>query len=157
MHLRAPGNMPERHIHLSSTTTFAELGVPTALTDVLEREGKFNAFPIQADTLPDTLSGRDVLGRGKTGSGKTLAFSLPLVARLGKTGTRARPGHPRALVLAPTRELATQIDAVIKPLAAAYNLTTTTIFGGVSQSRQEQAMRRGVDIVVACPGRLEDS
>ena len=156
MHLRAPGNMPERHIHLSSTTTFAELGVPTALTDVLEREGKFAAFPIQADTLPDTLSGRDVLGRGKTGSGKTLAFSLPLVARLGKTGTRARPGHPRALVLAPTRELATQIDAVIKPLAAAYGLTTTTIYGGVSQQRQEQTLRRGVDIVVACPGRLED-
>jgi len=137
-------------------TNFAELGVPTALTDVLERDGKTTAFPIQVDTLPDTLAGRDVLGRGKTGSGKTLAFSLPLAARLGRTGTKARPGHPRALVLAPTRELATQIDAVIKPLAAAYGLTTTTIYGGVSQQRQEQAMRRGVDIVVACPGRLED-
>ena len=138
------------------TTSFAELGVPVQLTDVLEREGKTNAFPIQEDTLPDTLAGRDVLGRGKTGSGKTLAFSLPMAARLGRSGGKARPGHPRALVLAPTRELATQIDAVIAPLAKAYGLTTTTIFGGVSQQRQEQVLRRGVDIVVACPGRLED-
>ncbi|WP_084040225.1 DEAD/DEAH box helicase [Demequina sp. NBRC 110053] len=138
------------------TTTFADLGVPTPLTDVLERDGKTAAFPIQADTLPDTLAGRDVLGRGKTGSGKTLAFSLPIAARLGAKGGRAKPGRPRALILAPTRELATQIDAVIAPLAAAYGLTTTTIFGGVSQHRQEVAMRRGVDIAVACPGRLED-
>jgi len=137
-------------------TSFAELGVPTALTDVLERDGKTAAFPIQENTLPDTLAGRDVLGRGKTGSGKTLAFSLPIAARLANRTGRARPGHPRALVLAPTRELATQIEAVIKPLAAAFDLTTTTIYGGVSQQRQEQAMRRGVDIVVACPGRLED-
>jgi superfamily II DNA/RNA helicase len=138
------------------TSSFAELGVPTQLTDVLEREGKTKAFPIQEDTLPDTLAGRDVLGRGKTGSGKTLAFALPMVARLGRSGGKSRPGHPRALVLAPTRELATQIDAVIAPLAKAYGLTTTTIFGGVSQQRQERALRAGVDIVVACPGRLED-
>jgi superfamily II DNA/RNA helicase len=138
------------------TSSFADLGVPTALTDVLERDGMRNAFPIQEDTLPDTLAGRDVLGRGKTGSGKTLAFTIPMAARLGTRGGRAKPGHPRALVLAPTRELATQIDAVLKPLAAAYGLSTTTIYGGVSQQRQEQALRRGVDIVVACPGRLED-
>ncbi|WP_366478964.1 DEAD/DEAH box helicase [Demequina sp.] len=138
------------------SSTFAELGVPTQLTDVLEREGKTKAFPIQEDTLPDTLAGRDVLGRGKTGSGKTLAFALPMVARLGRAGGKSRPGHPRALVLAPTRELATQIDAVIAPLAKAYGLTTATIFGGVSQQRQERALRAGVDIVVACPGRLED-
>jgi len=138
------------------STSFAELGVPVQLTDVLEREGKTNAFPIQEDTLPDTLAGRDVLGRGKTGSGKTLAFSLPMVARLGRSGGRARPGHPRALVLAPTRELATQIEAVIAPLAKAYGLSVATIFGGVSQQRQERALRAGVDIVVACPGRLED-
>ena len=137
-------------------TSFAELGVPTALTAVLERDGKTTAFPIQESTLPDSLAGRDVLGRGKTGSGKTLAFSLPLVARLGNTSHRARPGHPRALILAPTRELATQINTVVRDLATAYGLTTTTIYGGVSQQRQEQAMRRGVDIVVACPGRLED-
>jgi superfamily II DNA/RNA helicase len=138
------------------TISFAELGVPTQLTDVLEREGKTKAFPIQEDTLPDTLAGLDVLGRGKTGSGKTLAFALPMVARLGRAGGKSRPGHPRALVLAPTRELATQIDAVIAPLAKAYGLSTTTIFGGVSQQRQERALRAGVDIVVACPGRLED-
>ena len=136
--------------------SFADLGVPTPLTDVLDREGKSMAFPIQEDTLPDTLAGRDVLGRGRTGSGKTLAFSIPLVARLGRAGGRARPGQPRALVLAPTRELATQIDAVIAPLAAAYGLRTATIFGGVSQQRQERDLRAGVDIVVACPGRLED-
>jgi superfamily II DNA/RNA helicase len=138
------------------SSSFAELGVPIQLTDILEREGKSKAFPIQEDTLPDTLAGRDVLGRGKTGSGKTLAFALPIAARLGRSGGKSRPGHPRALVLAPTRELATQIDAVIAPLAKAYGLTTTTIFGGVSQQRQERALRAGVDIVVACPGRLED-
>lgn len=137
-------------------TTFADLGVPTKITNVLARDGKTHPFPIQADTLGDTLAGRDVLGRGKTGSGKTLAFSIPVAARLGNAGGRARPGHPRALILAPTRELATQIDEAIKPLAAAYRLTTTTIFGGVNQRRQENALAKGVDIVVACPGRLED-
>ncbi|WP_082100534.1 DEAD/DEAH box helicase [Demequina maris] len=139
-----------------SSTTFAELGVPVQLTDVLDRDGKTHAFPIQVGTLPDTLAGRDVLGRGRTGSGKTLAFSLPTAARLGARGGRAKPGRPRALILAPTRELATQIDAVIAPLAAAYGMRTATIFGGVSQRRQEQALHRGVEIVVACPGRLED-
>ncbi|WP_082092004.1 DEAD/DEAH box helicase [Demequina pelophila] len=143
------------------TQTFAALGVPKPLVTVLERDGKTSPFPIQASTLPDTLAGRDVLGRGRTGSGKTLAFSLPVVARLagdaspGKVA-RAQKGRPRALILCPTRELATQIDAVISPLASAYGLTTTTIFGGISQARQERAMARGVDIVVACPGRLED-
>lgn len=138
--------------------TFAELGVPAPLVEALATEGKTTAFPIQADTLLDTLRGRDVLGRGKTGSGKTLAFSLPLVARLGGelSGGRRTPGHPLALVLAPTRELATQIAEVIAPLAKAYRLRTTTIFGGVKQTRQVDALRSGVDIVVACPGRLED-
>jgi superfamily II DNA/RNA helicase len=110
-------------------------------------------FPIQEKTLPDTLAGRDVLGRGKTGSGKTLAFSIPLVTRL---DAMQRRGRPSGLVLAPTRELATQIAATLEPLARALNLKVTTIFGGVSQSRQESALRSGVDIVVACPGRLED-
>ncbi|HET8867442.1 MAG TPA: DEAD/DEAH box helicase, partial [Agrococcus sp.] len=115
-------------------------------------------FPIQADTLPDTLAGRDVLGRGKTGSGKTLAFSIPLVARLSGelAGGGRRKGLPLGLVLAPTRELATQIATEIAPLAKAAGLTVTTIFGGVSQRPQETALRNGVDIVVACPGRLED-
>nr|WP_086012733.1 DEAD/DEAH box helicase [Tsukamurella paurometabola] len=114
-------------------------------------------FPIQADTLPDTLAGRDVLGRGKTGSGKTLAFAIPLVVAVDEArGSRRRPGRPVGLVLAPTRELATQITATVEPLAKALGLTVTTIFGGVKQSRQEQALAAGVDIVVACPGRLED-
>ena len=95
-----------------------------------------------------------MLGRGKTGSGKTLAFALPLVSRL--DGARRRPKQPTGLVLAPTRELATQITAAIEPLATARGLKVTTIFGGVSQSRQVAALRTGVDIVVACPGRLED-
>jgi superfamily II DNA/RNA helicase len=105
-------------------------------------------------TLPDTLAGLDVLGRGKTGSGKTLAFSIPLVVRL--ADAKRRPAHPTGLVLAPTRELATQISAALEPLATSYGLKVTTIFGGVSQSRQESALRAGADIVVACPGRLED-
>ncbi|WGD36773.1 DEAD/DEAH box helicase [Lysinibacter sp. HNR] len=140
------------------TTTFAELGLPTPLVAILRDEGKTEAFPIQQDTLPDTLAGRDVLGRGKTGSGKTIAFALPLVARIGEkhAGQKPRPGRPRGLVLAPTRELATQIAATISPLAEAYGLTTTTVFGGVRQTSQVNALRRGVDIVVACPGRLED-
>jgi len=140
--------------------TFADFGVPAPLVAVLAADGKSEPFPIQADTLPDTLAGRDVLGRGKTGSGKTIAFSLPMAARLAASVAGGRPSRgyrrPRGLVLAPTRELATQIDATLKPLAAALGLTTTTIFGGVSQSRQVTALQAGVDIVVACPGRLED-
>src|SRR5690606_38494883 len=138
--------------------SFASLGVPSPLVKVLARDGKHTAFPIHQDTLPDTLSGRDVLGRGRTGSGKTLAFSLPIVARLGTelSGGKRKAGRPLALVLAPTRELATQISAVIEPLAAPYGLKSTTIFGGVSQKSQVAALKAGVDIVVACPGRLED-
>ncbi|MEZ3157145.1 DEAD/DEAH box helicase [Microbacterium sp. BWR-S6Y] len=139
-----------------TSQTFADLGVPAPLIDVLAAQGKNEPFPIQADTLPDTLAGRDVLGRGKTGSGKTLAFSLPLVARLAAKADRRRGRKPRALVLAPTRELANQIDEVIKPLAAAYDLVTTTVYGGVNQKRQVDALNAGVDILVACPGRLED-
>ncbi|UYO98107.1 DEAD/DEAH box helicase [Microbacterium sp. M28] len=136
--------------------TFLELGVPAPLAAVLAAEGKTEAFAIQRDTLPDSLAGRDLLGRGRTGSGKTIAFALPLVARLSESGKRTRPGHPRGLVLAPTRELATQIAATVAPLAKAAGLTVATIFGGVSQRPQEQALRAGVDIIVACPGRLED-
>lgn len=136
--------------------SFLDLGVPAALADVLAADGKTEAFAIQRDTLPDSLAGRDLLGRGRTGSGKTIAFALPLVARLSASGTRRQPGRPRGLVLAPTRELATQIAATIRPLAEAVGMRVTTVFGGVSQRPQEQALRAGVDIVVACPGRLED-
>ncbi|PPG41284.1 DEAD/DEAH box helicase [Pseudoclavibacter sp. RFBA6] len=141
-----------------TTSTFAELGVPKSLVSVLDAAGKHEAFPIQQSTLPSTLAGRDVLGRGKTGSGKTLAFAIPLVARLAGavSGGKRRPGRPLGLVLLPTRELATQVAAVIEPLAKAAGLTVTTVFGGVSQRPQETAFRNGVDIVVACPGRLDD-
>jgi superfamily II DNA/RNA helicase len=137
-----------------TTADFAELGVPAALVATLSQRGITSPFPIQQKTLPDTLAGRDVLGRGKTGSGKTLAFALPLVSRL--HGVRRTPNRPTGLVLAPTRELATQITATVQPLAQAAGLTVTTIFGGVAQSRQVSALRAGADIVVACPGRLED-
>ena len=141
-----------------SDNAFSQLGVPQALVTTLSKMGIDTPFPIQIDTLPDTLAGRDVLGRGKTGSGKTLAFSIPMVARLAGelSGGQRRSGRPLGLVLAPTRELATQITNVMKPLAEAMGLRVTTIFGGVSQNRQVQALRDGVDIVVATPGRLED-
>jgi len=138
----------------NQTTTFAGLGVPAPLVRALDAAGLQHPFPIQAETLPDTLSGRDVLGRGKTGSGKTLAFAIPLVSRLAD-GTR-RPSRPAGLVLAPTRELATQITTTISPLAAVYGLRVVTIFGGVPAGRQISALKAGADIVVACPGRLED-
>ncbi|UGT68567.1 DEAD/DEAH box helicase [Nocardia gipuzkoensis] len=141
----------------SADISFAALGVSAPLVKALTRAGITEPFPIQTDTLPDSLAGRDVLGRGRTGSGKTLAFAIPMVNRLGGglAGRRA-PSRPTGLVLAPTRELATQIAAALEPLAAAYRMTVTTIFGGVSQNRQVRALRAGVDIVVACPGRLED-
>ncbi len=129
--------------------------MPARLSAVLARQGIEVPTPIQAATLPDSLAGRDVLGRGRTGSGKTYAFLLPLVARLEK-GRPARPRAPRALILAPTRELVGQIDAALAPLAKAAGLSTRTVFGGVGQGPQVSALRRGVDVVVACPGRLED-
>jgi superfamily II DNA/RNA helicase len=141
-----------------SENSFGALGVPAPLVAALAAQGIDSPFPIQVDTLPDTLSGRDVLGRGKTGSGKTLAFSIPMVARLGGklAGGQRRAGRPLALILAPTRELATQITVALTPLADVYGLKSVTIFGGVSQQRQVAALKAGVDIVVACPGRLED-
>ena len=135
---------------------FADLGVPSDLAAVLSARGITVPTPIQAATLPDSFAGRDVLGRGRTGSGKTYAFLLPLVARLADSGRPRKAGRPRALILAPTRELVGQIDEALAPLAAAAGLTTRTIFGGVGQNPQVQGLRRGVDIVLACPGRLED-
>jgi superfamily II DNA/RNA helicase len=134
--------------------TFTDLGVDEPLIEVLAARGITQPFPIQIETLPDTLAGRDVLGRGKTGSGKTLAFSIPMVSRLARHPRH--PSRPSGLVLAPTRELASQITATLEPLAAINDLRVTTIFGGVPQGRQVAALKVGVDIVVACPGRLED-
>lgn len=139
------------------------MGVPKVLSSSLAARGITSPFPIQSATLPDTLAGRDVLGRGRTGSGKTLAFALPMVARLARlvpSGESISPdtsaGRPRGLILAPTRELASQILQTIAPLAQVANLSVMTIFGGVSQHRQVQGLRAGTDIVVATPGRLED-
>lgn len=141
---------------INVTTTFADLGVPTDLLAVLEADQITVPTPIQAATLPDSLRGRDVLGRGRTGSGKTYAFALPLVARLSAAPRRPAARRPRALVLAPTRELASQIAATVAPLAKAAGLSTTTVFGGVGQGPQVTALRNGVDVLIACPGRLED-
>jgi superfamily II DNA/RNA helicase len=139
-----------------SSATFTDLGVPGTLVDILDGQGITIPTPIQAATLPDSFSGRDVLGRGRTGSGKTLAFLLPVIARLNTSGSRRTPKRPRALILAPTRELVAQIDAALAPLAAATGLRTRTVFGGVGQNPQVQALRSGVDVLIACPGRLED-
>jgi superfamily II DNA/RNA helicase len=137
-------------------SSFAQLGLPGRLVAALAEAGITEPFPIQAATLPDALAGRDVLGRGRTGSGKTLAFVLPLLARLSSRPASRRPGRPRALILAPTRELATQIHATMAPLAAALSLRTMTVFGGVGANPQIRGLRAGVDVLVACPGRLRD-
>lgn len=155
--LQSDANHHMKVFKLMSSKTFIDLGVPAKIADVLTSQGIDTPFPIQIDSLPDTLAGRDVLGRGKTGSGKTLAFSIPMVARLANSATqRNEQRKPRGLVLAPTRELATQITNTLQPLASALNLRVTTIFGGVAQKKQVQAIRDGVEIIVATPGRLED-
>jgi superfamily II DNA/RNA helicase len=136
--------------------SFVELGVPDSIIRVLAESGVTSPFPIQAATLPDSLAGCDVLGRGKTGSGKTIAFAIPVVVALANSGTKRTAGRPRALVLVPTRELANQVTETLSPIAKAMSLRLTTIFGGVGQNPQVNALRSGVDIVVACPGRLED-
>ena len=136
-------------------SSFIDLGVPAELSAVLSEHGITTPTPIQAATLPDSLAGRDVLGRGRTGSGKTYAFLLPLVARLAG-GPRAKAKRPRALVLAPTRELVGQIKASLEPLAATAGLTIQTVFGGVGARPQITGLKNGADIVLACPGRLED-
>jgi superfamily II DNA/RNA helicase len=140
----------------AGSVSFDDLGVPARLTRVLAERGIDTPTPIQAATLRDSIAGRDVLGRGRTGSGKTYAFLLPLVARLHASPSRRQPGKPRALILAPTRELVGQIEAALAPLAAAAGLTSITVFGGVGQGPQVRGLRTGVDIVLACPGRLED-
>ena len=140
--------------------TFGELGISAELVTVLAKLGAASPFPIQAATIPEALTGRDILARGHTGSGKTISFGAALVERLapgGKSAKRRGQGRPpSALILAPTRELALQIDRTVQPLARAAGLFTTQIVGGVPQNRQVQALNRGVDIVIGTPGRLED-
>jgi len=134
--------------------SFEKLGVHPALAQALADEGKTSPFPIQEATLPEAIAGRDILGRGQTGSGKTLAFGLAMMSRL--AGRTARPHRPLGLVLAPTRELAVQISEVIAPLARTVNLNSQVVAGGMPYMRQIQALKRGVPIVVATPGRLMD-
>ena len=135
-------------------TSFGRLGLPQPLVTALERRGIRTAFPIQAATLADCLAGRDVLGRARTGSGKTLAFGLPMLARL--AGGRRTAGTPRGLVLVPTRELAVQVRDALEPLGHALGVKTVAIYGGTSLGRQVAVLERGVDLVVATPGRLLD-
>jgi len=135
--------------------SFAELGLPAELVRVLTREGIATPFEIQAATIPDALAGRDVLGRGQTGSGKTLAFGLPLLARISRGG-RALPHHPKALILVPTRELAMQVADALMPLGRSVGVFLKTAVGGVPYDRQMDALRRGVEVMVATPGRLAD-
>jgi superfamily II DNA/RNA helicase len=134
--------------------SFAALGVPAPLVDVLDHQGITAPFPVQAAVLPDALAGRDILGRARTGSGKTLGFSLPLVTALAGGSTASR--KPRGLILVPTRELATQVTAVLRPLARAMGQWVTTIYGGVPYGPQVSALQHKTDIVVATPGRLAD-
>ncbi len=132
--------------------TFADLGLPDSILRLLDRQGIDMPFPIQAAVIPDALAGRDVAGRAPTGSGKTLGFGLPVVAGL----VDARPRHPVALVLAPTRELAEQIMAELVPFAKAAGHAAASVYGGVGYGNQRKALDRGCELVVACPGRLED-
>jgi superfamily II DNA/RNA helicase len=139
--------------------SWMDLGLGDNISRQLISMGAPAPFPIQAATIPDVLAGKDVLGRGKTGSGKTIAFGTPVVERLmenngGKNRQQGRAA--RALIMAPTRELAMQIDRTVQPIARSVGLFTTTVFGGVPQHKQVMSLRRGVDIIIATPGRLED-
>ncbi|WP_039933212.1 DEAD/DEAH box helicase [Streptomyces viridochromogenes] len=139
---------------LPAVEAFADLGLPERLLTALGAEGVTTPFPIQAATLPNSLAGRDVLGRGRTGSGKTLAFGLALLART--AGQRAESRQPLALVLVPTRELAQQVTDALTPFARALRLRLTTVVGGMSIGRQAKALHSGAEVVVATPGRLKD-
>ncbi|WP_067460246.1 DEAD/DEAH box helicase [Actinomadura macra] len=153
---------PNAEFALPETTTpplppiasFAESRLPAPLLAALTRNGVTEPFPIQAATLPNALTGRDVLGRGRTGSGKTLAFGLALLART--AGRRAEARSPLALVLVPTRELAQQVTDALAPYADAVRLRLATVVGGVPLARQANALRRGTDVLIATPGRLAD-
>ncbi|KPI25356.1 DEAD/DEAH box helicase domain protein [Actinobacteria bacterium OV450] len=139
---------------LPAVEVFADLAMPSALSAALGAQGVAVPFAIQGATLPNSLAGRDVLGRGRTGSGKTLAFGLALLART--AGQRAEPRQPLALVLVPTRELAQQVTEALTPYARAVKLRLTTVVGGMSIGKQAGALRGGAEVVVATPGRLKD-
>jgi superfamily II DNA/RNA helicase len=133
---------------------FSDLGLPEALVKKLAENGVQNTFPIQAATIPDALAGRHVLGKAQTGSGKTLAFGLAALANL--QGKRARKGKPLALVLVPTRELAMQVTDALQPYGYAVGADIAAVYGGAPMYKQVYALRRGVELLVATPGRLAD-
>lgn len=137
---------------MTETSTFSELGIDADLADELSAQGIASPFPIQQLAIPDALEGRDVCGKAKTGSGKTLAFGLPIIQQL----ERAQVKRPLALVLVPTRELAQQVTAVLEPLAGLRSFKTVAVYGGAPMKTQTNALRRGVEIVIATPGRLID-
>ena len=134
------------------TATFTSLGIPEGLAELLEELGLVAPFEVQTATIPDALAGRDIAARAPTGSGKTLAFGLPLLIHV----EGAKPRRPRGLVLAPTRELADQIQRELDPIARAGGRSIIAVYGGVGYGPQKQALARGVDVLVACPGRLAD-
>ena len=136
--------------------TFADLGLPTPLVAALAKRGLEAPFAIQARAIPDALTGRDVLGRAQTGGGKTLAFGLPVLARLASSASKRTSNTPHALVLVPTRELATQVADALRPFAETLRLKVACVFGGAPYGKQVDALNRGVDLVVATPGRLID-
>ncbi len=154
-HLDAPLSAVPATIPVRSGATvasFAELGVSAALASSLKKRSIHLPTDIQAATIPDSLAGRDVSGKAPTGSGKTIAFGVPMASRVG----RGKPGQPRGLVLVPTRELATQVAGELAPLLALSQRRLATFFGGVGFGPQVKALREGVDVAVACPGRLQD-
>ena len=150
----ADANLVEATPLTEVTTTFRDLGIAPALANALSAQGITHPFPIQIATLPDALAGHDILGRGQTGSGKTLAFSLALLTNI--SNKVARPHKPLALILTPTRELAQQIDEVLRPLARAVGHESVVIAGGMPYAKQITAMRKATAILVATPGRLID-
>ncbi|WP_353507689.1 DEAD/DEAH box helicase [Intrasporangium sp.] len=143
-------------VEVGADNGFAALGLPERLVERLARDGITDPFPIQAATIPDALAGKDVLGRGRTGSGKTLAFGLPLIARLLDLGLRRAPRRPHALVLVPTRELAMQVSDALEPLVHVVGLRHKLVAGGLSYTTQINALNKGVDLLIATPGRLND-
>src|SRR5580765_6791521 len=144
-----------RAAEVTQDNGFAAMGIPARLVERLARDGITEPFPIQLATIPDAMAGRDVLGRGQTGSGKTLAFGLPTITRLAADG-KAKPKRPRALVLVPTRELAMQVSDALEPLVHVMGLRHKLVAGGLSYEPQISALARGLDLLIATPGRLKD-
>ncbi|MFE0318954.1 DEAD/DEAH box helicase, partial [Streptomyces albogriseolus] len=157
-HVVVPENIEDTDTTAAETAapelTFADLGLPEGVVRKLAQNGVTSPFPIQAATIPDALAGKDILGRGRTGSGKTLSFGLPTLAQL--AGGRTEKHKPRAVILTPTRELAMQVADALQPYGDVLGLKMKVVCGGTSMGNQIYALERGVDVLVATPGRLRD-